>query len=270
MDVLGSRWAKVAIFLTVGLSASSVGAKDRRAEVLIQRWGDAIKAAGPIAGRFTTYEFYMESKRFGEGAGVFRRDEQGRLSVTVSDMLHEAPSALHPFNDRNFPTSNGRSWSQCEFPAYTFTEEEDGWYSTIFSSDGREIRLRVMGLPSALEPSNTQNGLRNFFLFSTPEMTATGVFSVPLLLPTLKGIEYVRPQTVRVSSDEMIVRCGVFIPEDPELRPESTWFLPRRFLEVVATFRRGSPYPREIILERFLGPSRTVSWVFHDLEYDSR
>lgn len=268
MDVLVSRSAKIAILITSALFASPLGAEDRRAAVLIQRWGDAIQAAGPIAGRFTTYEYDMESNRFAEGIGSFRRDELGRLSVTVRDTFHETPSALQPFNKRRFPGSSSKPRLQTELPSYTFTEEENGWYYTSVRSDGREIRMKLLGLPSALGPSNTQDELRNLLRFWSPEINATGVLHLPLLLPAFKGIEYHRPRSQWVTSSEMVVRCAALIPTNPDV-PTKSLFLSRIYMDVEMTFRAGSPYPREISLHGFLAPTRTVHWVFHDVEDDS-
>lgn len=265
MDVLGSSWTKIGLLVAVGLFASPVSAEDRRAEVLLQRWGNAIKAAGPIAGRFTTYEYDTASNQFAEGVGSFRRDELGRLSVTVSDTFHDTPSALQPLNQRQFPGSSSKPRSQTELLSYAFTEEEDGWYFASARSDGRENRMKLMGLPSALDPNNTRNELRSFFLFSNPEITATGVFHLPLLLPALEGIEYHRPRSRWVTSSEMVVRCAALIPTDPEV-PTESWFLSRIYMNVEMTFRAGSPYPREISLQGFLAPTRTIRWVFHDVE----
>lgn len=265
MDVLGSRWAKIAILVVAWLFAAPVSAGDRLAEALLQGWSEAIKSGTPISGRFTTFRYDTAFNRFGEGVGSFRQDEFGRLSVTVRDTLDQTLSALQPFNLRRFPMSSGSPWSQQEFPAYSFTEEEDGWYYTNDSSDGRENRVRLLGLPSALDPSNTRNGLRRFFLFSTPEMTATGVFSVPLFLPTLKGIEYVRSRTERVSSEEMAVRCVVLVPMDPEVSSEG-----RTNFEIVTIFRRDNPLPRAISLEKFPTPSHSIRWVFHELNNHSQ
>lgn len=268
MDVLGSSWTKIGLLVAVGLFASPVSAEDRRAEVLLQRWGNAIKTAGPIAGRFTTYEYDTASNQFAEGVGSFRRDELGRLSITVRDTIHETPSALQPFNKRRFPGSSSKPRSQTELPSYTFTEEENGWYYTSVSSNGRENRMKLLGHPSALDPSNTQDELRNLLRFWSPEINATGVLHLPLLLPALKGIKYYRPRSQWVTSNEMVVRCLALIPKDPEV-PSESWFLSRICIEVEMTFRAGSPYPREISLNGFLGPTRTVHWVFHDIEDDS-
>ncbi|MBX3452864.1 MAG: hypothetical protein KF777_25225 [Planctomycetaceae bacterium] len=265
MDVLGSNWAKITLLVAVGLFASSVGAEDRRAEVLLQRWGNAIKAAGPIAGRFTTYEYDTASNQFAEGVGSFRRDELGRLSVTVRDTFHDTPPALQPLNQRRFPGSSGKPRSQTELLSYAFTEEEDGWYFTGARSDGRENRMKLMGLPSALDPNNTQDELRNLFQFWSPEIDATGVLHLPLLLPALKGIEYHRPRSRWVTSSEMVVRCAALIPTNPDV-PTKSLFLSRIYMDVEMTFRAGSPYPHEISLNGFLSPTRTIHWVFHDVE----
>lgn len=188
--------------------------------------------------------------------------------MTVRDTFHETPSALQPFNKRRFPGSSTKPRSQTELPSYTFTEEENGWYYTSVRSDGREIRMKLLGLPSAPGPSDTQDELRNLFQFWSPEINATGVLHLPLLLPALKGIEYHRPRSQWVTSSEMVVRCAALIPTNPDV-PTKSLFLSRIYMDVEMTFRAGSPYPREISLNGFLSPTRTIHWVFHDIEDDS-
>jgi hypothetical protein len=231
------------------------------AEALLQGWSEALKSAAPISARFTTYRYETTFHRFGEGAGVFRRDELGRVSVTEGHKSIDPPSALLPAN-RPFQIQGFEGlWTGMETPTFTFADEGDGWYFTDVDRDGHKWRVKCLDLPSALKPKNTRaHGQRGFFNLWPPEMTATGAIYIPLFLPEVETVRFLEPKSLRSDASVSVLSCRFLFQDGPRTNPQYE-------RAMVTIFRPDSPLPFAISLE---GYGSLYRWVFHDLEYDSR
>lgn len=261
MDVLGSRWTKIALLVALGLFAAPVTAEDRLAEALLQGWSEALESAAPISARFTIYRYETTFHQFGKGAGVFRRDELGRVSVTEGHKPVDPPSALLPAN-RPFRIQGFEGlWTGMETPTFTFADEGDGWYFTDVDRDGHKWRVKCLDLPSALKPENSRaRRTPGLVRLGSPETTATGAICMPLFLPEVEAVRFLEPQSQRSDASVRVVSCRVLFQDGPRTNPQYE-------RAMVTIFRPDSPLPFAISLE---GYGSLYRWVFHDLEYDSQ